>query len=415
MKVGTLYKAILLDRDNRTFCGSEDPVSGNVVLEFKAWDREKGATDTQELFGPLKVSITLQGSVKTEIDEDYIHRISEPEYRDVRTLFYETQVIYDGRLRVPVREKKQFPFRIFFPKRALPTPQQRQNVLAKEDWDPIPPSLHVDFAGTYGAGQSTVAYSVSAEIEVTGIEVDVATRGLSPSLKYRASLPEKDRSATTRTFEQAFSVTSEEFIPESERPHGFRAKAKALLKEVAPPTYAFHLIWTDMPDYLRPDQPISFKVRLRTNTERTTASTIPEVTIQDGSITILGFCGVRVVPRFESPKESAEMKDRNDFTVAFSTVHPGGPLTKGNDYSKTIVTQPLLYQPSSFAIERLSRYYRARVHMSLMVGGQKVQVRKEFPVSMLSPLEPRPMSDIDEMEPGPSGSTQEPEQLPAYS
>ena len=80
MKIGTLYSSVLLDRDSRLYTGQLDPVSGNVVVEFKAWDRERGETDARELFGPLKIYVTLEGDLKTEVDEGYMHSISGPEY-----------------------------------------------------------------------------------------------------------------------------------------------------------------------------------------------------------------------------------------------------------------------------------------------------------------------------------------------
>ena len=415
MKVGVVYSSIVLDRDSRIYTGSEDPITGNVVLEFKNWDREKGETNTQELFGPLKVCLTLEGDIKTEIDHDYLNRASHPEYRDERRLFKETCVAYNGQLRARVGEKKQFPFKVFFPKQAQPTPQQRRNGIRQEDWDALPPAFQTDFMGTYGGGKGSVEYRIKAEVELAGIEVDIATRGVPPSLRYGPSVSETKANLTMSTFEQDFTVYDESLIPDSERPHGFRAKAKAMLKEVEPPCYAFDIFWMDMPNCICPFQSISFKVAVRTTSERTTATSIPQIVVQECNVKIVGHCGVRVVPTFSTPKDSAEMKDLEDAAVVFGTVHPDGPFSKADDYTKTITTQTLSYLPCSFAVERMSRYYKAWIHMTLQVGSRKVNARRMLPVTVLPPTQSGTSQDLDSVRAGPSqSSTDDEEQLPAY-
>lgn len=414
MKIGTLYSSVTLDRESRIYTSPSDPVSGHVVLEFKAWDREKGETSTTELHGPLKINVVFEGNLSTSIDEDNtVRNVGMPDYGDVRSLFHKTHFVYEGQLRAAANERKAFPFTLFFPERAMPTPQQRKNGITEDRWDALPPSLKVDFAGMYGIGTALVDYQIKVQVETPGIEVDVASRGVLPALKYRPLLPEDVVPSPTGSFEQAFSVTSEEFIPHSERPQGFRAKAKALLKDVEPPTYAFDLLWAGLPEFVRPEQPIAFKVGLRTNVDRTTATSIPEVTIQDSSVTVLGFCGVRVMPKYESPKDAAEVKDANDFTLPIS-INPHGPFDKENDYTKALLTKPLPYLPCSFAIERLSRYYKVRINLTLMVGGQKVNARREFPVTVLSPMQDDNNGDSDTTTPAGS-SNMDTEQLPAYS
>jgi hypothetical protein len=387
MRVGTIYSSVVLDRDSRVYSGSEDPVTGDVVLEFKAWDREKGETSVEELFGSLKINLIFEGDIKTEIDEDYLNRASHPEYRDNRELFQQTTLIYDGQFRTRASEKKYIPFKLFFPKRAQPTVQQRRNGLQEDDWDSLPPALHAEFSGAHGGGKGSVEYRIKAELRLPGIDVDVATRGILPSLQYRPSNTQDSSSIATATFEQAFTVSDESLIPESERPQGFRAKAKAFLKEVEPPTYAFDIIWIDVPETERPSQSLNFRVAIRTNHERTTATVKPDVLLQECKVTIIGFCGVRVWPTLESAKESGEMRDLEDAAVVFGTIYPDGAFSKGGDYTKTITTQPLPYLPCSFAMERMSRYYKARINMSLQVGSRRINAMREFPITVFPPLQ----------------------------
>jgi hypothetical protein len=415
MKVGTICSSIALDRDSRTYSGSEDPVTGNMVVEFKAWDREKGETDTQELFGPLQIHLTFEGDIKTEIDDDYLNRASHPEYRDERKLFQQTLLIYDGQIRARVGETKHFPFKVFFPVHAQPTPQQRRNGLEEQNWDLLPPAFHTDFMGTYGGGKGSVEYRIKAQIDLAGIEVDVATRGVPPSLRYRPLTSDTKLNPTTNTFEQAFIVYDDSLTPESERPHGFRAKAKAMLKDVEPPCYAFDILWMGMPTCIYPSQSMRFKVAVRTTIERTTSTTIPQIVIQECKVTIVGHCGVRVRPRFSTPKESAEMKDLEDAAVVFGTVYPDGPFSKASDYVKTITTQTLPYLPCSFAVEKLSRYYKAWIHMTLQVGGERVNARRLLSLTVMPPMQSSIPQDLDSMQAGASQRFKEDEeQLPAY-
>ena len=415
MKIGTIYYSVVLDRESRVYAGSEDPVTGHVVLEFKAWDREKGETNVEELFGPLQVHVTFEGDIRTEIDQDYMNRASHPEYRDERKLFQRTTLIYDGKVRAPVAEKKYIPFKFFFPKRAQPTVKQKRNGLREDDWDGLPPALHTEFRGAYGGGKGSVEYKIKAELELPGIEVDVATRGIPPTLQYRPSIMPDSSSIALATFEQAFTVSDESLIPQPERPQGFRAKAKALLKEVEPPTYAFDIVSIDVPECVRPLQNLNFQIAIRTNHERTTATVTPEVILQECKVTIIGFCGVRVWPTLQSPKESGEMRDLEDAAVVFGTIRPEGPFSKENDYNKTITTQTLPYLPCSFAVDRMSRYYKARINMSLQVGSRRIHANREFPVTVLPPLQGGTSDVTGTARVGPSQSSKgHEEDLPSY-
>lgn len=386
MKVGTLYYSLVLDRDSRVYCGSEDPVTGNVVLEFNAWDCEKGETNVDELFGPLKLSAIFEGDIKTEIDSDYVNRASHPEYRDERKLFQQTQLIYDDQFRARVGEKRYIPFKLCFPKRAQPTVQQQRNGLQEGDWDALPPSLHTEFRGADGGGKGSIEYRITAQLELPGIDVVVATRGISaPELQYRPSIATNKPATATISFDQAFTVFDESLIPASARPQGFRAKAKDLLKDVEPPSYAFELVWTDVPEIVRPSQSLNFKVSVRANHERSTTTVTPDIILQECKVVIIGFCGVRVWPKLQDLKESGEMKDIEDAAVVFGTIDPDGPFSKESDYTKMITTQALPYLTSTFAVDRMSRYYKARIIMTLQVGSRKIKANREVPVTVLSP------------------------------
>lgn len=386
MKVGTIYCSVVLDRESRIYSGPEDPVSGNVVLEFKPWDRERGETNVHEFFGPVKVNVTFEGNIQTEIDSDYVNRASSPEYRDERKLFQQVQLIYDDQFRARVAEMGYIRFRLFFPKVAQPTVQQRRDGLQEENWDVLPPAFYTEFRGAYGGGKGSVEYRITAHLEFPGIDVDVATRGIAPTLHFRPSTTPEKRSISTTTFEQAFAVTDESLIPASERPQGFRAKAKALLKEVESPTHAFDLVWSDVPETVYPLQSWNFQITVRNNHERSTTTVTPEIMLMECKVTIIGFCGVRVWPAFQNLKESGEMRDLKDAAVVSGAIYPGGPFSKESDYTKTITTQELPYLPCSFAVERMSRYYKARINMSLQVGGRKMNVNREFAITVLPPM-----------------------------
>ena len=414
MKVGTIYSSVVLDRDSRVYSGSGDPVTGNVVLEFKAWDREKGETGVEELFGPLKINVTFKGDIKTEIDEDYVNRASNPEYRDERQLFQQTTLIYDDRYRARVAEKKYIPFEFFFPQRAQPTVQQRRSGLQDDDLDVLPPALYTEFRGAYGGGKGSVEYTITPQLELPGIDVDVAARGVLPTLQYRPSYMPDSSSVAPTTFEQAFTVSDESLIPASERPHSFRAKAKALLKEVEPPTLAFDVVWSEVPQAVHPLQELNFKVAIRTHHERTTATVSPDIILQECKITIIGFCGVRVWPTFQSPKESGEMRDLEDAAVVSGTIYPDGPFSKEGEYTKTITIQPLPYLPCSFAVERMSRYYKARINTSLQVGSRKINAMREFPITVLLPLQQQTPGASSKAHAASDGFKMSGEELPSY-
>lgn len=62
MSVGTLQTKVVVHNASRVRYGSNDPISGHVVVTFHLRLASKG-----ELFGPLKVSVFLTGESKIKM------------------------------------------------------------------------------------------------------------------------------------------------------------------------------------------------------------------------------------------------------------------------------------------------------------------------------------------------------------
>lgn len=66
MAIGTIRTTITVSDPDRVRCGSSDPVTGDVELLFRP-NVLDGQEPVTEFFGPIKVSITFYGRLKSKI------------------------------------------------------------------------------------------------------------------------------------------------------------------------------------------------------------------------------------------------------------------------------------------------------------------------------------------------------------
>ena len=211
-------------------------------------------------------------------------------------------------------------------------------------------------------------------------------------------------------FEQQVTVSNKELILETDRPQGFKGKAKALFNEQTTPKYAFDVICTSIPDNIHPGQRIKFEVGIRINSERTTAKSLPNITLEKCKVTMIACMGVKA---FDHGKETEPLTDRKDIATVQGSAPPRAPYSKSHDYTKIVSTGPFPTLMSTIAVQKLSRNYRIRVDLEFLTCKQPLIARKEFPIMIHPPSSSAIPLSMPEA--GPSQAAQADEEpLPAY-
>ncbi|KAK3707540.1 hypothetical protein LTR37_012035 [Vermiconidia calcicola] len=404
MTIGTINVRVILDRKSQKYHSPHDAVTGVVQLEFNPFSRKEGPTGAEEVFGPLQVKIVFGGYLELRIEE--AREALPTRVIQDRPLFQETQLIYDGPFRASPSEKKEFPFTAFFAERAHRSAPWRGDALVhpfdrvreptnpgpgrerqpQTEGDLLPPSCELTATTGSMNAIAKVEYYPKAEVIMPGIDVEIETKGLKPIVLYHPAPPGPGSLQGSTVFEQSHTVASKDLIPEGERPHGFRGKAKALFKESEPPQYAFEVVCTSVPEHVYPGQQLSFEVGVRSNSERTTTTVQPEIKLDECKVTIVGLSSL-----FTDNVEPVE--DRKDEATVNGTVQPPGLFSKEHDFSKRITTEPL----------------PLKIEMIMHCGTSKVHARRELPVKVHPPLS---AAGTVSGPPGVYGGGQE--RLPAY-
>ena len=110
MSIGTLQARIVLDEARKIYCGSSEPVTGNVVLTFTPSPK----SNNTELFGPLKINLLFHGRSKSKIWKK--NGNSTTIYRGRAPLFQRSETLYSDSFKAQPGESHSFPFEIYFPR-----------------------------------------------------------------------------------------------------------------------------------------------------------------------------------------------------------------------------------------------------------------------------------------------------------
>ncbi|KAI0528335.1 hypothetical protein GGR58DRAFT_519127 [Xylaria digitata] len=387
MSVGTLHTKIVLDDPSRIHCGNSDPILGHISIRYSPGH----GNASNELFGPLKVYVTLHGRAKTKIWKS--NGQSTSIYRGRAPLFAHRSLVYDDSFRALPGNTGIFPFKLFFP--------QVADALVNDDFpenprficnrnQPLPVSFQDSYHGFAHRYEAFVEYRVGVDVIMPQLQVDVVkpTKYLEPVIHYEGPRTPQLLNTKPIDWRGTVVVSNELLLPEADRPAGFRQKTKALFGAGHFPAYGFD--WVCLaPRELYLGQPACFEVRIKPREKECTATLIPEIWLKFFHVKIMAHTKVRADKTIFSCPES-----EGNYTVfeAMGAIDSKGPFSKANDNTKIVNTQALGTGrigafTSSFATYNISQEYSVRINFEFEVTGKLKNIDKEYAVKILPPLE----------------------------
>ncbi|KAI1274950.1 hypothetical protein F5Y07DRAFT_188406 [Xylaria sp. FL0933] len=391
MSVGTLFAKVVLNQPSKIHCGSRDPVQGHVNIRY-----QPGAKNaSSELFGPLRVSVFLHGRAKSKVWKSNGQTTSI--YRGRAPLFSHRVVVYDDSFRAQPGDTAIFPFTLYFPETA--------NAVAVDDFredprfichpnQPLPPSFQSDYRGFANRYEAFVEYRVGVDAVMPQLQVDVQTAGKyeEPVVHYERPRPSQPVNSRPTDWSGYVSVRNELLLPEADRPSGFKQKTKALFGAGHFPTYAFD--WVCLaPKSVHLGQAVCFEIRIKPRDSECTAPLVPPVWLKYFRLEIMAHTQVRAHTQiFRSP--GAE----GNYTVCQMTgfIDTPEPFSKSNDNTKIVYTGPLGDRAmigafaTTFATYNISLAYSAKISFAFELTDKVKHTDKEFPITVLPPLESPP-------------------------
>ncbi|KAI3326828.1 hypothetical protein HD806DRAFT_418765 [Xylariaceae sp. AK1471] len=390
MSVGTLHTGIILNEPGKIHCGNRDPILGHINIRYSPGQKNASA----ELFGPLKVFVTLHGRAKTKIWKSNGQTTSI--YRGRAPLLSKRVLVYDDSFRAQPRDSTIFPFSLIFPEVTDATVIDQFNEdprFISHRNHPLPPSFQSSYHGFAHRYEAFVEYRVGVDVVMPSLQVEVnkPTKYLEPVVHYErpgASQPAKRRPCDWRGF---VSVKNELLLPESDRPSGFKQKTKALFGAGHFPTYAFDWVCLAPKDiYL--GQPVCFEVQIKPREHECTATLVPEVRLKYFGIEINAHTQVRAHRTiFRCPESEGNYK----ICQMVGVIDNSGPFSKANENTKVVNTQALGGGKmgtfaSSFATYNISQAYTIKISFAFEITDKVKHIDKEYGVIIHPPLETAP-------------------------
>ncbi|KAI1432316.1 hypothetical protein GGR50DRAFT_617222 [Xylaria sp. CBS 124048] len=392
MSIGLLQTLIVLDEPGKIHCGAHDPVLGYISIQYLPSQNNPNT----ELFGPLKVFVTLHGRAKTKVWVPTATGNNRSLYRGRAPLFSRKVLIYDAAFRAQPRDVAIFPFSLIFPETAdgtlvdaLDFTDEDSNFICRRD-QPLPPSFQSNHTSYNHKFEAFVEYRVGVDVVISQLPVGVSKpdKFLEPVVHYERPRASRPVSRSPYDWRGYISINNELLLPESERPSGFRQKTKAFFGTTHFPTYAFDWVCTVPPDlYL--GQPACFEVRILPRERECTTTLMPEVFLHNFEIEIKAHVNVRTVRSlFQAPKA------HGSFTVFQIQGNRGTevPFSQASESIKVITTPALGPRTtagafsSSFATYNISLTYTMKVRLEFRVTNKTTSIHKEFGVTVHPPL-----------------------------
>ena len=336
-------------------------------------------------------------------------------------------MIFKGPFRIAAEDTRDFSFTILFPECAqIPEREGTEHPIDGDDrgrlsqqisngrWERMPPSFETSFHDAEEFGIFSVQYYVETIVDMPGIDVKpVPDAPVLISYTMPRSRPQAVRVVNTM-FEHKLSISNRDLIAESERARGFKRKTRAFFRE-ANPRYDFDVLCKDVPTHICLRQPFMFTVTIRTNDEHTTCSVQPEITLHECKVTINALTTLfSSQPGQQRPQKTIAEK----VLLLTGAARPEGPFSSRDNYTKSISTGPLQEDNivPSFAVDNLSRSYKARIDMQFRAAKQKLDVKRDFPLTIHPALQ-QSVEVEEEVGLGVArshNSQADEEQLPAY-
>jgi hypothetical protein len=395
MSAGSLTSKIVLDDPARYHCGPNDPVTGHISLTYRPLAAHPSDNPNQELFGPLKISLTFSGRAKTKIHKS--NGNSSSTHRGRAPLFSQHHKLYDGPHTSKAGECVRFPFSLNFPAATQHLPGQgdfRQDARFQEEaGHPLPPTFAASNHGFSKTFKSFVEYRLNAEIRMPGI--DISVRALNQDDEGIHILYEQPRLTASevarfksRSFMDSIMLQNEHLLPEEERPTGFRQKAKFALSSEKYPTYLFSIRGT-MPTEVFVGQPLILELAVHPDQNRCTAPVPPAIQLRWVRAEVRQYITVRAEHGFFSSEESS--KTTHMPRVSGRIVEPDVPFGKSNDYTKFIHTSVLNHDVgSSFSTWNICQCYTLEIEYQIFAAGKQKTCKHTMPIT----VHPPPVDDV---------------------
>lgn len=364
--VGNLKCETKLDHD--TIHSPNDLVSGVISLTYHAGDP---SAKTQELFGPLLITISLRCHVKAIVRENrtsHAFILFHEEY-DAAT---ESLRLFDGPFRMLEGEPQTFPIAIQFPgaMKLPPTFQTLYKVTA-----PRQTSSH--------QAKAWVHYSLHVKVDMPGIDVDISNPQASIEIRYKQVSSSPYIESNTREFERKMEVQTYNLLGEEDRPKTLLDKMKATAKRIPKPLCKVQVNCSKVPATLPIGRRISFEMRVRAEPSEGAGAAISDITFVDGKVEIIA-----VTTLFATNEKGVDSPTlEHEQTVAkLGVTKPdsGTAFSKANDSTQTITTEPVPNTlVASFEMKKLKRLYLMQMVMHLRVAGEIVVVKKAMDLMLL--------------------------------
>jgi len=415
MTIGSLTAKIVLDDPKKIYYGFVEPVIGHVLITYRPGSSKDPTQHITDLFGPLRVTITVHARAKTKIikNSGQNRRV----YRGRAPLLSQSFEVHNGPIKCAAHKACQLPFAI----RIATAHRTKQPT-----WKPdvrygdsflLPPTFNISYHGFAHRFDAFTEYRIGLDVGMPGIDITIhAANGDSePHLLYgQLRTPLNVVSHEQYTANQHFMIQNEHLLPESDRPMGFKEKAKALFKSDYYPGYHFDVSFS-APRHLYLDENLMFEVSLHPDMKLSTAPVTPEVQLVACSASLKA----QTVARAEQQLFTEPESEGNEIVVVLSALDRRllpCPLSKANEFTKQLSLGPLTGVPSTFATFNIARSYTLEFKIRLEGANKHFDVERTFPVTVHPPIKGGVDGGCDAAVAGPSNApnSEVTAQLPAY-
>lgn len=409
MSVGTLKAAIVLNSASRLHCGPNDPVKGKVRVRYEPPQKQPDA----ELFGPVKISITAYGRLKTKLKPE------KETFRSRVQLFQKRRQVYDGSIRIMKGEVRDYPFEFNFPQGIANSYnifggwQKKDTVFNLDPKQPLPPTMDFSRMGFSSNGEAHVEYKVGVAVAMPSIDVSTQANN-EIMIKYeRPRMTTLVRENPT-VFRGFLAVKDKCLIPEEDRPNpqGFMEKTTSMFQVVHRPFCKFK--WTmSAPQQFHRGQPLLLRVRFQPVVEECTAPVLPVIKLQNVSVRVYARLEARTeVHIFNEPRYSGE-NEVGSRTVRADEV----PFSEENDWMRVVAVNSVTNLASSVRTICIQQSYMMKITATVSIAGKDETIKGQHCITIHPPLVEEPVDgqgSSGEVMPAVQREDEDSAGLPAY-
>ncbi|KAK5152995.1 hypothetical protein LTS14_008103 [Recurvomyces mirabilis] len=214
-----------------------------------------------------------------------------------------------------------------------------------------------------------------------GIDVEIHADSTASVLYERAMLfrsPQNASQSCVRTIE----LKSNQFSALDERRHGM----KGFLRGAKKLTFGLDVNISGIPSTICLNQPFSLRISMRQNNEKTTATVTPPTVLESATVQFLATTRVNE-PRFGSERaySTSDTQIARTLSTRIMKGDKVGLASTEEVYGATVAVWPLLDVPTSFTWGEVSRAYRLKIELEIVVADKMECVLWESGVEVLPP------------------------------